>query len=222
MSVRQRLHYVLAARLPLKKGVIPNARGFYAALVVTMDPRDFIRLTVRSEAEVGRIIENTKVGLRDYNKAEYFMPFLDVNYSDGRVLGHEGRHRAAMIIKEGGTVFPVLIAFRQKYFGVRYELDDDEAEDEGMKREEFTSLVERNHRLLELRDQDGVQALEPYDYVTTLKGSPDGSDPSRWRYAPFKPSDMPRYLVGQFNAGLVIPTAGMKIGVVKGYRHFRP
>src|SRR4051812_47598670 len=106
--------------LPQKKGNARIAASNYAALIAVMDPRVFIRLCVETDQRLADILTTVDVSLADFragkhtefNPLMYNMPFLEVFYPEGRVRGHEGRHRAARVLKAGGTKFPVTIYFR--------------------------------------------------------------------------------------------------------------
>jgi len=99
--------------LPLSKQGVKQSFSRYPGLVAVMDPKDFIRLTTTSDKEFNEIFKNNS----DYNfvdkfdKDEYQMPFLEVILDSGKIIGHEGRHRAAIIAEHGGTHFPVMVYF---------------------------------------------------------------------------------------------------------------
>ena len=54
----------------------------------------------------------------------------------------------------------------------------------------------------------------------TMKGSPR-SEPENWEYDAWKKEDMPKQLIGQFDPLVVVPANRMKVGIVKGYRHYK-
>ena len=228
------------ANLPLRKGVLDNVRGNYGALIAVMDPKDFIRLTTTDEQEYEQIFRDKFAKVSDYrsganpdfNLNQYNMPYLIVNYETGKVAGHEGRHRAAMVAKEGGTRFPCYLMFRSgsNAFYLRYErekwLENGERSEPEEVEEVFTdadAMYNRKEELERLRNEDD----HPYWYSmfqtnssvpTKMKGSPrsQGFDYDAW-----KPEDMPNQLIGQFNSSIVVPKSRIKVGVVKGHRHFK-
>jgi len=67
--------------------------------------------------------------------------------------------------------------------------------------------------------EDDLKAIK-VDFVghSTLKGEPTRSD--GWDRAKWVTSDFPDQLVGQFNPSVIVPRNHIKIGLVKGYRHF--
>jgi len=75
-----------------------------------LHPLDHLRLTTSSDEHLNDLIKSTpdhkgkKIKLARYNKwAEdgdsIIPPFLRVQMSDGKVVGHEGRHRAAALYR---------------------------------------------------------------------------------------------------------------------------
>lgn len=222
---RQRiLYYLTAARLPLKKGVIPASRGFYGALVAVMRPEQFIRLTTKNEAEFQQIMDQTTNGLDKYDKQQYGIPFLDVNMTDGRIYGHEGRHRAAMVFKAGGDKFPVVIVLRRTKWIVSWEIEDEGlSDDEALQSKTFYDEDEAQTFMFEQKLAaigSNINNVQMRRYSDTMKGSPAASDPSNWKYAPYRPDDLPPILRGQFNQYITVKTDKMKRGPVKGYSHF--
>jgi hypothetical protein len=223
--------------LPLSKGVVRNARGSYGALIAVMSPTDFLSLTTGNRRDRDAIMKVAVTSLDDYGneidpnfrKSEHYMPYLNVNYPSGLVTGHEGRHRAAMVTKSGGKSFPVILYFRTDYKYVLTYEKYHAATDEGIDQvEEFATLQDgiwRERELGELnKDLD-----QPYSYYgiklrtqggDTLKGQPDRSDLENWKHAAWKASDIPPYLHGQFDKSVKVPTSRMRVGVVKGYRHY--
>jgi hypothetical protein len=227
------------AAFPLRKGVINHARGNYAALVAVMDPRDFIRLTTTNQQEYDQIfkdkfaktVSDYKTGADpEFNKEKYNMPYLIVEYPSGKVIGHEGRHRAAMVAKEGGTRFPCYLKFRTGKSDVmlRYTREkkwDGPEEDMEQTFKSYDEMEAFKDELLRLRDDDD----HPYWYSMfqshrdegyTMKGSPR-SKPENWEYDPWKPEDMPDALHGQYNDAVTVPKSRIRVGVVKGYSHYR-
>lgn len=244
-----RISELCERHLPLAKGVVRHARSRYMALIATMSPQDFIRLTTEGPESYDRIFSQTKVDLDtyrsgsdpDYNRESYSMPFLTVQIENGLVKEHEGRHRAAMVARAGGTTFPVGIMFcgTPRYI-ITYEKTDYsnwDGEDEsqiGRSEEEETygTWAEAEARETELKalakDLDSPVYYSRIDINSvgggTMKGSPrspayNGGD--NWTYSPWEVSDMPKQLIGQFDASVVVSTSTMRVGLVKGYRHYR-
>jgi hypothetical protein len=231
------------ARLPLAKGSLSSTKGFYAAMVVVMNPRDFIRLSTPAD-EVSQIysdkfasnVADYKSGVDDrFNKNNYGMPFLDVEYPSGKVLSHEGRHRAAMIAKEGGTKFPCVIKFVESRKYVlsynRAPLDDDgnfDWDHEERLEQTFPTYkaAQKFWENLKKTQSDHEQQLAFWHSGEkietfgggTMKGSPrsQGWDRDAWKH-----TDIPKQLIGQFDPSVVIPTSNMKHGLVKGYTHYK-
>jgi hypothetical protein len=158
------------------------------------------------------------------------MPYLIVEYPSGKVIGHEGRHRAAMVAKEGGTRFPCYLKFRTGKSDVmlRYTREkkwDGPEEDMEQTFKSYDEMEAFKDELLRLRDDDD----HPYWYSMfqshrdegyTMKGSPR-SKPENWEYDPWKPEDMPDALHGQYNDAVTVPKSRIRVGVVKGYSHYR-
>jgi len=73
--------------------------------VVSMHPRDFIYITTPGFAYQKKIMDEAK-DLEQYNQfirggETQIPPMLKVDIKTGHVVGHEGRHRAAALIKNG-------------------------------------------------------------------------------------------------------------------------
>lgn len=105
-----------------KKWVI-RAKG---VAVYPMDPNDFLKLTTRNQADIDPIMDKAK-SIEFYNsKAKEggitVHPFVDVIAETGKVKAHEGRHRAAALIKEGIDIFQVAILVRPEY--KHWEIED--------------------------------------------------------------------------------------------------
>lgn len=227
---------VTEKNLPLRKGTVDNARGMYGALICVMDPNDFIRLTTGDEQAFNSIFSDDFASLDDYkagthpnyNKSQYNMPWLGVIYPSGEVVQHEGRHRAAMVAKAGGRSFPcTLVFYAPTTWHVTYEKYEYESQKEEFLEKDFPTRAAANEFIEKLESLND-DPDHPYSYFGIkknesgggkLKGSPR-SDPSKWQFAPWRPSDAPPMLVGQFNSSIRIPTNRMKFGVVKGYSHY--
>ena len=95
-----------------------NAESDYSkAWIATINPRDFLKLTVRDEVldtwEVGTTNEWGQE-VRELDKEDLqntsLMPFLKIDSSESHsVIGHEGRHRMLALYRAGYTEVPVVI-----------------------------------------------------------------------------------------------------------------
>jgi hypothetical protein len=219
--------------LPLNKGVMRNARGRRDALLAVMDPMDFLRLTTKNQAEidsvintVDRSIEQYASGQGVYNKTEYFLPYLGVSFPSGHVFSHEGRHRAAMIIKAGGKSFPVTVYFNSEttYVVTWKRLDDNgdpvigaEGDDVIFSRK-FLSRASASEFLEQTRaDGDCFNVRKETLHGGMLKGHPDRNnfDVHPYEYGKWAVEDMPKVLTGQFDPSVKVSTSDMKIGLIK-------
>jgi hypothetical protein len=107
----------------LNKENFRQARGNKHAGMIIMDPEDFLQLTVTNQRVYNLIMSDART-LAEYNQHTktgqgIHPPWLYISldgyeYRDekptlkpGQVCGHEGRHRAAALIKEGITKMPV-------------------------------------------------------------------------------------------------------------------
>lgn len=229
MKMRDLITIVEGVKLPLRKGSMRQMRERYGAFVVTMRPIDFLRLTTEDQSGIDDISSHefakNVASYRDgsdprYNKEQYNAPFLRVSYPSGRVQGHEGRHRAAMIMREGGEVFSCMIIFDSEY---EYHLaatmfnyaDDSETEHEVS----FKSYEEREAEAKRMKAVNDEMGDIYYSHATKsetggsrMKGSPRSKG---WEYDAWKPSDMPAELIGEFNPEIRVATSSMRIGMVK-------
>lgn len=223
--------------LPLNKGANDSARGLYAAFICVMKPNDFLRLTTDGDAHMDKIRNDefsdletyAKDGHQYYKKSNYNMPFLFIEYETGRVVGHEGRHRAAMVEKAGGRSFPCLIVFKHtEKWSLTYEKSSrtGHVDDETIQ-EFFPSENRAEDRADTLRSLNGLDEfdffyeefkIEQVSGKTTMKGSPRSQG---WDYDAWKMEDFPEKFIGQYDRMVVIPTLRMKFGPVKGYNHFK-
>ena len=246
---------ITEAYLPLKKGSMNWARGMYGAFVCVMSPENFIRLTTSDQKEYDKIFSDKYANLnsyksdgntdddydnKNYNKNMYNMPFLYVNYETGKVTAHEGRHRAAMIDKEGGNTFPCLVIFEysneyQVTFKVEpllynddgrfidYDYDNAYDDEKIFKSKEDAEEFEKYLR----SENESIQPKIFYSRIEInvifggkMKGSPR-SDPSNWKFDAWKKEDMPAQFIGQYNNSVKVPTSSMRFGPVKGHTHFK-
>lgn len=188
---------IFEKRLPLSKSAYANNRSRKASFVAVMSPRDFIRLTTRNDEAFDSIVKNTKVELdqyksgdNEYHKADsYFMPFLNVSMT-GKVLGHEGRHRAAMVMKAGGDKFPCTIhLYTPDEYVLVYSWHDWDTDEQHVRKEIFPSYEEAEKREEELKKDDSVYYKTDIEHQgRVLK----------------KMSEMPSTLIGQFNSDIKV------------------
>lgn len=97
------------------------ARDGKRHVLVHMNPTHFLHLTTPDDEEADKIRREARP-LSDYNGfvrdgETLNSPFLRV--SGGAITGHEGRHRAAALEREGISEMPVHIALRDDVPGVR-------------------------------------------------------------------------------------------------------
>ena len=223
--------------LPLKKGANDGARGLYGAFVCVMQPSDFLRLTTDGDEHLAKIHKDEFTDLQTYaadtdekyGKSKYNMPFLFIEFETGRVTGHEGRHRAAMVERAGGRSFPCMIVFKEtEKWRLTYEKASRTGHvDDELVQEFFASEAQVDQRVDTLRSLNSLDQFDFYyeefkvEQVTgrgTMKGSPRSDG---WDYDSWKTQDIPEKFIGQFDPMVVIPTLRMKFGPVKGYRHFK-
>lgn len=227
-------------RLPLIKGTIPYARSAYGAFVVVMRPRDFLELTTENDDQIASIMKRDFLIPDDEFAASYSgavpgrfdMPFLYVQFPSGRISGHEGRHRTAMVMKQGGTSIPVMIYPRcDDQWIVTDIFRDDEYETHTRETvfhshraasdHEFKMLNASLHNEPMLNDWDYVKSDVRHYSGEKLRGAPARSNPGEWQYASWRVEDFPDQLIGQFHDWIKVPKTRMKIGIVKGYRHHK-
>lgn len=90
---------------------------------MVMDVEDFLNLTTTNAQSKKEIIDNAQpldVYLKSIRtRQNIVMPFLNIEVDElgdmtGKVVGHEGRHRAAALLKAGKKRLPVAICIRPK------------------------------------------------------------------------------------------------------------
>ncbi len=230
-----RLNELFESTLPLMKGQIRKARSMYGAFIITMDPKDFLYLTSTPEDYQKILAKKFPVDREQYlawglddgdaNFGKFEMPFLGVGFPSGRIYRHEGRHRAAMIMRQGGKNFPVIIYPEEDPFYIgKIEYFDNESKKQIWTTPEYPDkqsaydaaktkseelAMDENNYILRLRSE--------YNSGSKLRGAPDRSDRSTWDHAKWTKEDFPKALIGQYERSREI--SKFRIGLVKGYRH---
>jgi hypothetical protein len=208
-----RLNELFEVRLPLVKGVTKRARAHYGAFVCVMRPEDFLWLTTDTDSYdyIKRDVE------KNYSWEKYLQapsdqtPFLDIEWDSGKVIGHEGRHRAMMMVQQGGRAFPCIIYPRQRWWIVSW------TDQTGEHAEEFPDPILACDREAELKqDKNTLTTLVRKGGHEKLRGHPLRSED--WDYSPWRIEDFPDRLRGQYSS-FSMPKSMIKIGLVKGYTH---
>ena len=90
---------------------IPNA------FVMRLPIDTFLNLTTESPQEINRIKEEVKKEFGKFDPAKVdnrtYPIFLNID-NTGKVTGHEGRHRAALLQLEGAQTIPVVVAIKER------------------------------------------------------------------------------------------------------------
>jgi hypothetical protein len=219
---------LVESRLVLRGGEINRARGSYGAFIITLHPLDFLKLTTHDQREM-KVIQDKPFPYKAddlYDPAmdgKFELPFLMVEFPSGQILGHEGRHRASMILKQGGDKFPVMIYPRSddRYTGVIAYWDDSGHRREYHTPDEFTTkelaIAAAKKAVSDIPEDDIIKVKTIFTGHRTLKGEPNRSE--GWEHAAWVKEDFPHQLRGQFNHNVVV--TDFQVGLVKGYRHFR-
>ena len=108
--------------LKITDRMLENAKSNKCVGWLYLDPVQFLSLTVTDHNVydwIKKELPHTKT-VDDYNSYETLMPWLDVDMHTGKVVGHEGRHRAAACIKSGSKRLPVAICLRDHGYPVYY------------------------------------------------------------------------------------------------------
>lgn len=243
---------IIEQRLPLTKRAYRRFGGEYPAFIIVLDPHDFVRLTSETDEEIKSIYDrefpmpnDEYVGRGGTEPGRFDMPYLFVEYPTGVIRGHEGRHRAAMVAKQGGKSYPVVVSMREP---ARYEVSYEimyhpvfdpktgeliEKEDEE-KVEEWPDTPEFEARLAELRklhdartdfEAANERGYSIWDLKVTrhrggrLRGHPERSDFDEYEYAAWRIEDFPKQLIGQYDHSVVV--TDFRVGLAKGQDHYR-
>ena len=153
-------------KLKMLPDQVRNARGLYAAFIISIQPRDFIELTTHDTKEFQHIYSRKfplspeeykehMAGLSIENdEGSYQMPFLNVDFPSGKITGHEGRHRAAMLDKNGGKSMPVFIIPKEDtIWRATQEFNDDDWNVLDSMTADFHTESEANHFLLDYHEK---------------------------------------------------------------------
>lgn len=221
--------------LPLLGNEIPKARGSYGAFLISISAEDFLRITTNDQESIDQIKSKPfpqskeefidwrgEDGANEYDK--YNIPFLKVVIPSGKIIGHEGRHRAAMVLKKGGTNIPVILyPYENSGYAGSYRYRDDTGYTRKSNTKELYSSEEEaeaaaEKELLAYPEDDRLDSGSEYISYSQLKGEPSRSDYENWQHAAWKPEDCPKTLIGQFNNETA---TGFRVGLVKGYRHHK-
>ena len=107
--------------LRLDKENYRQAKGNKQAGTLIINPSDFLKLTTYTDDGIDEIMKDSKT-LEEYNEftkagKSILMPWLDISLDGkkyggdvvkvGQVIGHEGRHRAAALVKACVSRMPI-------------------------------------------------------------------------------------------------------------------
>jgi hypothetical protein len=110
----------MAEQLLITPQMMSQAKANKCIGMMTMNPYDFIRLTInqgdvdqwiKEEAEYTKTVEEYNEFARKGDSIH--PPWLEIDMETGKVVGHEGRHRSAALIKEGVKQIPVAVMLRK-------------------------------------------------------------------------------------------------------------
>jgi hypothetical protein len=223
---------LLESNLPLVRNTMGRVRGSYGAFIITMAPMDFLRLTSTPEVLADILARPFPLDAdqyrdergRDEGFGRFEMPFLNVAFPSGAVLGHEGRHRTAMVMRRGGKNIPVTIYPRREsvlHAEVSWWTADDE-------KTSTTLGPFSEYEDAQRASADFIAGLDPETYWPKSKISSSGGGawkgaPARsvqpWDHAAWQVADFPDRLTGQFDKSVAVTE--FRVGLVKGYSHFR-
>jgi hypothetical protein len=101
---------LLKEQLVVSKRAYEVARGNKIQMIVEMSPHKFLTLTADAQQRDSIVQRAQSVDFYNdlMNKGEILvMPFLVIDLKNATIVGHEGRHRAAALIKMGSDVMTV-------------------------------------------------------------------------------------------------------------------
>jgi hypothetical protein len=98
----------------LSKIQIDNAVSNKSAGFCLINPEDLLKLTTPDDS----YIDIVKSGARDLatyksSSSDTIAPSLTIKIPSGEVINHEGRHRAASVLRAGGTYIPIALFFQK-------------------------------------------------------------------------------------------------------------
>lgn len=105
--------------LPMNKLQQANAVDEKINWIVDIDPKEFLLLTLSDQTGYYPLMENIDPQPLDFYKSEKIQsnisvhPYLKIDKATGKIIGHEGRHRAAAVMKAGGKWYRVGIQFSE-------------------------------------------------------------------------------------------------------------
>jgi hypothetical protein len=114
------------AKLLVTQRMLEVAKDSKSIGVYTIEPDEFLKLTINTSLlDWLKNEEQNTLSLQEYNDLAQrgkiqVMPFLDVDMNSGKVLQHEGRHRAAALIKENAQAMDVAIVLRESGHKIYY------------------------------------------------------------------------------------------------------
>lgn len=102
-------------RLVVTSDQLNNAHSRYAYGIYPFDPNKFLELTT-SDNDVVRELCREALDVSLYNAfgasgETQVMPMLTVKHSTGKILNHEGRHRACALINSGENTMQVAMYY---------------------------------------------------------------------------------------------------------------
>ena len=107
--------------LPIyKKQIYRTLKEDAPTLICLINPKNFIYLTVGNITTKENVMQAANISLLEYTHEHVKIPRLKMFLYSGRIISHDGRHRAAMLIKASKKRFPVFITLYvlQKIKGV--------------------------------------------------------------------------------------------------------
>lgn len=98
----------LFEQLLITPEMLVNAKKEGHQVFVLIDCKDFLLCTTNKT--LPKIVKSAKT-VSDYNEyaktdPETITPYLRISLKDNKILGHEGRHRAVALLKEGNEKMP--------------------------------------------------------------------------------------------------------------------
>lgn len=101
--------YYRPSKAAIERAIKWGCLGFYF-----IHPLDFLRLTTPNKKSLQEIFDRVGIkSLEYFNSPEYqdkgpIYPFIDIT-DTGKIIGHEGRHRAAAVYRQGNRQFSIAI-----------------------------------------------------------------------------------------------------------------